>query len=196
MSNKYKIVLTGGPGGGKTTASDLFKREFRKNVSVVPEAATMLFSSGIERPKDDQKLKHIQNAIFKLQKNNELLFQGLNQHEILICDRGTPDGAAYWPDSVESFFKEQETSYDNELKEYQAVIFFETAAKGGSSFQSGNPYRTEDNKMAIQLDQKLQKIWSKHPNFIFIPNQDSFVQKIMIGIDAIKKAINELEVPV
>lgn len=44
-----KIVVTGGPGGGKTTAVDLFQREFRKQVAVVPEAATMLFMGGVRR---------------------------------------------------------------------------------------------------------------------------------------------------
>ncbi|NDI06057.1 MAG: hypothetical protein EBY58_07285 [Rhodobacteraceae bacterium] len=44
-----KIVLTGGPGGGKTTAADLFRRELGEKVVVVPEAATMLFSGGFPR---------------------------------------------------------------------------------------------------------------------------------------------------
>ena len=41
-----RIVLTGGPGGGKTTAADLFRREIGENIVIVPEAATMMFSGG------------------------------------------------------------------------------------------------------------------------------------------------------
>jgi dephospho-CoA kinase len=47
--NHFRIVLTGGPGGGKTTAADLFRREIGERVVVVPETATMLFAGGFPR---------------------------------------------------------------------------------------------------------------------------------------------------
>src|ERR1041384_7173820 len=37
-----RMGLTGGPGGGKPTAPDLFRRELGTEVAVVPEAATIL----------------------------------------------------------------------------------------------------------------------------------------------------------
>lgn len=45
---RKRIVLTGGPGGGKTTALDLIRREFAGKIASVPEAATMIFSGGVE----------------------------------------------------------------------------------------------------------------------------------------------------
>ena len=47
-----RIVLTGGPGGGKTTAADLFRRELGERVVVVPESATILFGGGFPRAGD------------------------------------------------------------------------------------------------------------------------------------------------
>ena len=47
--NAFRIVLTGGPGGGKTTAADLFRREIGEKVVVVRETATMLFAGGFPR---------------------------------------------------------------------------------------------------------------------------------------------------
>lgn len=44
-----RIALTGGPGGGKTTAADLLRREFSTRVALVPETATMLFTGGFPR---------------------------------------------------------------------------------------------------------------------------------------------------
>jgi len=38
-----------GPGGGKTTAADLYRREIGERVVVVPEAAKLLFSGGFPR---------------------------------------------------------------------------------------------------------------------------------------------------
>ncbi|MCB0954305.1 MAG: AAA family ATPase, partial [Microthrixaceae bacterium] len=48
-----RIVLTGGPGGGKTTAADLFRREIGDSVVVVPESATTLFAGGFPRVRHD-----------------------------------------------------------------------------------------------------------------------------------------------
>lgn len=42
-----RVVLTGGPGGGKTTAADLDRREIGDEVVVVPEAATLLYFGGL-----------------------------------------------------------------------------------------------------------------------------------------------------
>ena len=47
-----RIVLTGGPGGGKTTAADLFRREIGERVVIVPEAATILFQGGFPRSRE------------------------------------------------------------------------------------------------------------------------------------------------
>src|SRR6186713_3191320 len=47
---RCRIVLTGGPGGGKTTAADLFRREIGDRVVIVPEAATILFAGGFPAP--------------------------------------------------------------------------------------------------------------------------------------------------
>lgn len=43
------LSSAGGPGGGKTTAGDLLRREFGARVAFVPEAATLLFSGGFPR---------------------------------------------------------------------------------------------------------------------------------------------------
>ena len=61
---------------------------------------------------------------------------------ILLCDRGTADGGAYWPDGSTDFFESVGTTQADELARYDAVIFFETAAKGGHGFESENRFRT------------------------------------------------------
>ena len=100
-----KIVVTGGPGGGKTTALDLFQREYIGKISVVPEAASLLFSAGMEREKDGQRAKLSQMAIYRMQKNLEESFSDLARGDLMLCDRGTLDGLAYWPDTEEDYFR-------------------------------------------------------------------------------------------
>jgi predicted ATPase len=187
-----KIVVTGGPGGGKTTALDLFKREFNQKINVVPEAATAVFESGISR-KDEtpEVLKAIQKMIVDYQKNAERIYEVQSTEKILLCDRGTLDGLAYWPNSEKSFFEAIDSSFATELSRYDAVIFFETAAQANECITSNNPYRNESNEKAIELDKKLERIWSKHPRFFKVKSESSFMKKITNGIDLLKIVIGE-----
>ena len=60
FADRCRIVVTGGPGGGKTTAADLFRREIGEQVVVVPEAATMPFSGGFPRADEPHAQRSIQ----------------------------------------------------------------------------------------------------------------------------------------
>jgi thymidylate kinase len=184
-----KIVITGGPGGGKTTALDLFQRELNEKLAVVPEAASILFKGGMPRSDQLDVVKTTQKTIYQVQRSLENIQESLNPHKLLICDRGTLDGVAFWPGNEEDFFKEIESSFEDELDRYDAVIFFETAAQSGNEIDSNNPVRTESKQQAIDLDKKLKKIWSKHPNFHFVGSNESFVKKIMFGIMTIENVI-------
>lgn len=186
---KKRIVLTGGPGGGKTTALDLIRREFSGKIASVPEAATMIFSGGIERSTNDDVLKSQQTAIYNLQKHLEDIQRASHPECLILCDRGTLDGLAYWPDSPEDFFKQMNTTLDQELARYDAVIFFETAAKSGESIKSNNPIRNESEQAAIALDEKLKQVWSQHPNFNLVGSSESFVKKVMFGIMTVENVI-------
>jgi len=185
-----KIALTGGPGGGKSTAAELFRREYKDLISLVPEVATLLFKGGFPRVDSPLVVESIQSSIFCVQKNIENTFSTLFPHHTLLCDRGTVDGAAYWPLGAEDFFKRMNSSLEAELKRYDAVIFFETAAAGGLSIDLGNPVRNEDQRKAIELDLKLKDLWSQHPNFLYVKNESSFLEKIMAGIKAIDTLTN------
>ncbi|WP_062568606.1 AAA family ATPase [Pseudoalteromonas arabiensis] len=183
---KKRIVLTGGPGGGKTTAIDLLRREFSTQIVVVPESATMLFSGGIERNDSPSLIKAQQQAIYNLQKHLEHIQRTKHPDRLMLCDRGSLDGLAYWPDNPDEFFKYLNTDLNTELAQYDAVIFFETAAKSGQSIHSNNPVRNESDNQAIILDDKLQAVWSQHPNFNLVKSSESFIQKVMFGINTIQ----------
>jgi predicted ATPase len=190
---KKRIVITGGPGGGKTTALDLIRREFNGKIASVPESATMIFSGGIERASNDKVLKAQQAAIFNLQKHLEDIQRAAYPECLVLCDRGTLDGLAYWPDTEESFFKQMNTSIEEEFSRYDAVIFFETAAKSGESIRSNNPIRNESEAAAIKLDKKLQNVWSQHPNFNLVGSSESFIHKVMFGIMTIENVIGQYD---
>jgi predicted ATPase len=191
-NNSIRIVLTGGPGGGKTTAADLFRREIGEEVVVVPESATVLFSGGLPRVDEPHARCAAQNAIFHLQRSLELIQSSLYPDRILLCDRGTIDGAVYWPADAGDLFEQMGTTFEDELSRYDGVIFFESAAVGDMSIETGNPTRIETNKQAVALDKDLRKLWSQHPNFTFVPHTTSFMKKIMFGLAAMESMVTQL----
>lgn len=195
MKKPLQVVVTGGPGGGKTTALDLFRRELGEQIVVVPEAATLLFSGGVTRCDNEQAIKMVQKTIFQLQRNLEDIHKLQYPDRLLVCDRGSLDGLAYWPNSESDFFKQVNSSFDKEIARYDAVIFFESAAASGKDISSNNPTRNESMAQAAKLDKKLQRIWSRHPHFYFVGSSESFVRKIMFGIMTLENVINRYPAP-
>ena len=189
--NRCRIVLTGGPGGGKTTAADLFRREIGEKVVVVPEAATLLFSGGFPRSQEPRAAGAAQEAIFHVQRQLEEVQSLLYPDRVLLCDRGTVDGAAYFEHSPDRFFTSLGTSLERELARYDGVIFFESAAVGGMTIEGGNPVRNESLEQAVVLDARLRHLWMHHPRFILVRHDPSFFKKIALGLAELDRMVNE-----
>ncbi|MFZ4715851.1 MAG: AAA family ATPase [Bacteriovoracaceae bacterium] len=191
MKKIVKIAITGGPGGGKTTALDLFQRELQNKVKVVPEAATMLFHYGIKRESETERIKLLQQEIYRMQLNLEDSIARLHPERLLVCDRGTLDGIAYWPGPEADFFTTIGSSFEQEADRYDAVIFFQTAVKNAEDVTSNNPFRSEGPSAATILDEKLKQVWQRHPNFHYVPTDSSFLKKITTGLFTINQVFLE-----
>lgn len=190
---RCRLVLTGGPGGGKTTAADLFRRELGERVVVVPESATILFAGGFPRSSQLDARRAVQTAIFQVQRSIEDVQSAQFSERILLCDRGTIDGAAYWPGGDGDFFAAMGTTFEQELARYDAVVFFETAAVAGASIEGGNPVRSESLSEAVELDRRLRELWSRHPRFLLVPHMASFLRKITTGLALLESVVAELD---
>lgn len=92
----HRVVLTGGPGAGKTAVLELIRQSFCAHVLVLPEAAGILFGGGFPREPDVAVQRAAQRAIFFVQRELESAADA-SDAAIVLCDRGTVDGAAYWP---------------------------------------------------------------------------------------------------
>jgi predicted ATPase len=91
-----RIVLTGGPGAGKTAVLELIRQYFCAHVKVLPEAAGIVFGGGFPLGDALELRRAAQRAIFYVQRELEAAGDA-NNPAIVLCDRGTVDGAAYWP---------------------------------------------------------------------------------------------------
>lgn len=188
--NIKKIALTGGPGGGKSTACDIVAKSAGERVVVLPEAATMLYNGGFPKVNLPAAKIAVQKAIYHVQHNLEDLQSFLFPNRVLVCDRGSIDGAVYWPAGPKDFFHHMNTTLEKELSRYDAVVFFETAAAGNRPINGGNPLRAETLQEAIELDEKLRALWQKHPKFFLIPNEPSFLHKLNLGVDLILQMVH------
>ncbi|HEX4354128.1 MAG TPA: AAA family ATPase, partial [Polyangiales bacterium] len=105
----------------------------------------------------------------------------LGVDQVLLCDRGVPDGAGYWPDGPDAFFSAMQCEWRDEIARYDAVLFLESAAVGGLSIAEGNPVRYEDRAAAVAVDQRVRAVWAAHPNVEHVAHEPDFAIKLAKG---------------
>ena len=176
---KKKIVLTGGPSGGKTTALSILKETFGGQIEIVQEAATLIYSGGFPRKDNSPKhIEHAQHIIFYTVHQLEQLAEATSDAKIIVCDRGSIDGAGYWPNGPEDFFKAMGTTLEAELARYDAVLHLSPPLK--KEFYQSSNVRTETLEQAMALDEKILSLWEKHPNRLVVPGKDHYFEKAEI----------------
>lgn len=193
----YKIVLTGGPCGGKTTGQARLCTFFENlgwKVYRVPETANVLLSGGVKFSElnDDQvdmfqenllkTMIQIENTYFELGKSCE-------KDCLIICDRGVMDAAAYIAkDKWEKILKRNDlNTADLRDMRYHQVIHMVSAACGAEGFYTTQDHasRSEDVHLAKSLDGKVSRSWIGHPYFDIIDNSSDFENKIRRMIDIV-----------
>lgn len=183
-----KLVLTGGPSAGKTTIGMAIQRAFPGQVQLIPEAATILFSGGFHRAEDDEGVCDQQKAIYAVQVAQESIFRRQSPDRLLVCDRGTMDGLAYWPAKGGDFFANLGTKEEAELKRYDWVIHLETA-RGSSYNTQSNPQRVEDSEMAIKINEWVLNAWRHHPRRLVVANSRSFLAKMSLVLSLVERIL-------
>jgi hypothetical protein len=170
------VVLTGGPGAGKTAVLELIHHHFCEHVVVLPEAAGIVFGGGFPRNSSIGGRQAAQRAIFRVQRELERLALEEGTAAIILCDRGTLDGAAYWPGEPESFFRENETSQEAEMARYGAVIELRTPLES-NGYNHANALRIESAREAAAIDASILNLWNDHPHRHVVESTSEFLEK-------------------
>jgi hypothetical protein len=177
MSNKRPvIVLTGGPGGGKSTLIEDLRQDptWAGRFVALPEAVQYAQFVNIS---PNEKL--FQRAIVHLQMGLE---DGLDHalgsadSRFIICHRGSLDPLAFWQQRgwpEDEFFEFTGTTLEDHYRRYVAVIHLVTSADGVPWAYTRWPqaHRPEEAEDAICLDQWLQRAWGGHPKYFRIDNR-------------------------
>ena len=198
-----KIVITGGPCAGKTTAMSWIQSNFTKlgyTVLFVPETATELITGGVA-PWTCGTNADYQKCQMKLQLEKERIFeQGAStmpvEKILIVCDRGTLDNKAYMSSLDFATVISSLGCNEVELRDsYDAVFHLVTAAKGAEQFYTtaNNAARTETVEQAAELDDKLIAAWTGHPHLRIIDNADGFEDKLKKLIAEIAAFLGEPE---
>lgn len=196
-----RIVITGGPCAGKTTAMSWIQNAMTRlgyAVLFVDETATQLIAGGAA-PALCTSNRDFQLQLLRLQAAKEQAFmeigKALKARKVLIvCDRGAMDNAAYMTDEEFGWVMRQLNTSRVALRDsYDAVFHLVTAAKGAEKYYTlaNNQARTETPQEAAALDDRLIAAWTGHPHFRVIDNSTGFEEKMLRLIREIASFLGE-----
>lgn len=204
--NIPKIVLTGGPCAGKSTILNHIQEFYPGQVETVPEAANMLIGGGFPLPSESLPYSErwqmtLQDPLFTLQQSLEA-----NHHEIaertnkqlLVCDRGLLDQAAYFRGGVAEYLERYNVSDIGEiLDRYGMIIHMASVALlGESAYQqaSSAQERVEDTVEQVrEVELRTLEAWSLHPNHVVIEPHDDFQAKVRSVLEIVGEQLNAID---
>lgn len=181
--DRKRIVLTGGPGAGKTAVLELAQQFFCRHLAMVPEAASLLFRGGFPRGSNAAEQSATQRAIYYVQRELEATTEAADHAAAMLCDRGTVDSAAFWPGD-KSFWEEVGTTHEAELQRYDAVIHLRVPEP--ANYNQNNPHRIETAAQAAAIDLRIAEAWAGHPRRFVVDNAKTFLDKAHQALDLIE----------
>lgn len=209
MKDIKRIVLTGGPCAGKTSALVRVIEHFSSlgyKVFTIPEVPTMFTQAGMDYLTQNKDFFYEgEKATLEIQMAFEDKFlkmaKACTEPAVIICDRGTMDISAYMkPEMWEKITRAAGTS-THELRDtrYDAILHLVSAADGAEQYYTTNnnasrnePADEQGLQIARMLDKKVIEAWAGHPHHRVINNQEDFDRKLN---RVIKEIANVLELP-
>lgn len=183
-----RVVLTGGPGAGKTAVLEVVRKHFCDHVVVLPEAATIVFAGGFPRHPEPDARRRAQLAIFHVQDQMERIEVELRRAALVLCDRGVPDGLAYWPGDEGEFWAAIGAPKQDVLARYAAVIHLRTPG-AGLGYDRSNPVRVETAEEAARIDARIAQSWDGHPKRYFVESTETFLEKLHASLRILESLV-------
>ena len=209
MNNIKKIVLTGGPCAGKTTALVRIIEHFSGlgyKVFTIPEVPTMFTQAGMNYLTDNAKFfyegeKATLQIQLALEDSMMRMAETIDKPVIIVCDRGAMDISSYLTPELWNRIIGELGYTTAQLRDerYDAVLHLVSAADGAEQFYttSNNAQRLERAdehglQIARELDKKVISAWTGHSHLRVINNHDDFNNKLN---RVLKEISNVLGIP-
>ena len=198
-----RVVLTGGPAGGKTTAIGMLAKHYREkgySVYTSPEVPTLLHHCGVnlrEKMANARDQENLLQGALHLQTSMECLLYHLaetdnsDKRPLILFDRGVIDFKGYYTSSMwERVTQRLDIDRDYEHYCYDLVLHLVTTAIGAEAFfNNDNPARQCSLELAQELDRRTRNTWRR--KVVEIDNSTDFLGKVTRIISQIDIALSE-----
>ena len=181
-----RVVLTGGPGAGKTAVLELIRLFFCEHVKTLPEAAGIVFGGRFPRSDSPPLRQAAQRAIYHIQRELESVAETENA-AVVLCDRGTVDCAAYWIGEGD-LFSAVGTTRAREMARYDAVIHLRTPTSP-RAYNRDNPLRLESVEEAAAIDVQIASQWAEHPRRFVVEPTEDFLHKAAAALALLRNEV-------
>lgn len=185
---RRRVVLTGGPGAGKTAVLELIRLFFCVHLKTLKESAGIVFGGGFPRGETIALRQASQKAIYHVQRELESTADAENA-ALVLCDRGTVDGAAYWI-GPSDLWTAVGTSHAGELRRYHAVIHLRTPT-APDAYGHENPLRVESLEQAATIDARIAQAWAGHPRILVVDATPDFLTKASRAMSILRNEVPE-----
>lgn len=205
-----RIVLTGGPCAGKTSALVRIIEHFSAlgyKVFTVPEVPTMITQAGWNYLTTNHDFyyegeKVILEMQLELEDKIMRLAETCTEPCVVVCDRGAMDISAYISPEMWNELTASCGTSTAELRtggHYDAVLHLVSAADGAEQYyttaNNAQRYEKADEaglQIARELDKKVIQAWTGHPHLRVINNSEDFERKMN---RVIREIASVLELP-
>ena len=107
---------------------------------------------------------------------------------VVLCDRGTIDGIAYWAVEEEQFWADTRSTAEDELAHYAAVIHLRTPSVE-TGYDRTNPLRIESALEAAAIDARIADAWSRHPHCAVVDSDVDFLKKMARAVGFVREEV-------
>lgn len=176
-----RIVLAGGPCGGKSTALlEVPKRLPYINFILKPEAASIVLAEDGGWNKDTQDKIFLKQVALEKKAMAEAMVSS-HSCNVILYDRGFLDQKVYaTPNQWRAMSEAYKRAGSNINDRYDYVIYLHSVARGKPELYSNetNPNRTGNADRAAHICRKTEEAWSDHPSMVVVDNASDMKGKI------------------